>query len=122
MTKKILLIITLLIGGIIIPSERFQPCAYAQTTASSKKPRMGSVNRDGVAGAISKEADKLYTQYANNNDAEGIAQMLLDGSLVYIPKGERVTLIEYGFATLKIRTKKGKVLYVSREHITLDKQ
>lgn len=81
---------------------------------------MGTVNRDGVAGAISKEADKLFTRYANNNDTEGIEQMLLSGQLVYLPKGTRVTLIEYGFATLKIRTKKGQILYVAREHITLD--
>lgn len=82
---------------------------------------MGTINRDGVAGAISKEADKLFTQYANNNDTEGITLMLLNGLLIHLPKGERVTLIEYGLATLKIRTKQGQVLYVAREHITLDK-
>lgn len=122
MIKRLLIILILLTGAIVAPIIEGQSCAYAQTSVSKKKLRMGSVNRDGVAGAVSKKADKLFTQYANNNDEAGIAQMLLDGSLVFLPKGERVTLIEYGFATLKIRTKGGKVLYVAREHITLDKE
>lgn len=119
--KKYLIILILLIGVGLSPiAQEQQICASAQTTSPNKKPRMGTVNRDGVAGAISKEADKLFTQYANNGDEDGIMQMLLNGSLVHLPKGERVTLIEYGFASLKIRTKKGQILYVAREHVTLD--
>lgn len=93
---------------------------YTTQAVSNRQPRQGTVNRDGVAGAISKEADKLFTQYANNNDTDGITMMLLEGQLVHLPKGERVVLIEYGVATHKIRTKKGQILYVAREHITLD--
>lgn len=90
-----------------------------QTIAKSG-PRIGVINRDGVAGAISKEADKLFTQYANNKDTDGINQMLLKGELVYLPKGTRVILVEYGFLLHKIRTKEGQILYVAREHVTLD--
>ena len=112
----------ILLNTVPISFAECQKDLIAQITATIKKqPRMGTVNRDGVAGAISKEADQLFTQYANNNDTEGITLMLLNGSLIHIPKGERVAVIEYGFATLKIRTKQGYVLYVAREHITLDK-
>ena len=120
--RKLIILGFLLLNVIPIPFAGSQTVIVAQTTQTNKKqPRMGTVNRVGVAGAISKEADKLFTQYANNNDTEGITLMLLNGSLVHLPKGERVTLIEYGLATLKIRTKQGQVLYVAREHITLDK-
>lgn len=119
MMKKLFIVCFLLIG---LPATPIMDCymdVKAQT-AKKKQPRMGTINRDGAVGAVSKEADKLFTQYANNNDEEGIIQMLLEGLLVYLPKNERVTLVEYGFATLKIRTKKGQILYVAREYITLD--
>ncbi len=120
--RKLIILGFLLLNMIPIPFSERQTTIVAQTTKTNKKqPRMGTINRDGVAGAISKEADKLFTQYANNNDTEGITLMLLNGLLIHLPKGERVTLIEYGLATLKIRTKQGQVLYVAREHITLDK-
>ena len=114
--RKLIILGFLLLNMIPIPFSERQTTIVAQTTKTNKKqPRMGTINRDGVAGAISKEADKLFTQYAN------ITLMLLNGLLIHLPKGERVTLIEYGLATLKIRTKQGQVLYVAREHITLDK-
>lgn len=120
--RQLIILGFLMLNAIPFPFAECQIDIVAQTnTINKKQPRMGIVNRDGVAGAISKEADKLFTQYANNNDTEGITLMLLNGSLIHLPKGERVTLIEYGLATLKIRTKQGQILYVAREHITLDK-
>lgn len=94
--------------------------AVLKQTIIQSSPRKGVINTDGAAGAVSKEADKLFQQYANNHDTEGISQMLLRGELVYLPKGTQVTLIEYGFFLHKIRTKKGQILYIAREHITLD--
>lgn len=100
-------------------SSNLTPINIEQST-SQNGPRKGVVNRDGVAGAISKEVDKLFQQYANNKDTEGIELLLLSGKLVHLPKGTQVTLIEYGFFLHKIRTKEGKILFVAREHITLD--
>ncbi len=74
-----------MIGFTSVPIKDSQSYIVAQTT-TKKQPRMGTVNRDGVAGAVSKEADKLFTQYAKNNDTDGITFMLLNGSLVYLPK------------------------------------
>jgi hypothetical protein len=66
---------------------------------------------------FTKKDDEELTQYSIHNNTAAINRMILEGRVIVLYEGEKVTLLEKGLFLVKIRTAQGQVVYTSREFI-----
>ncbi|MEL7586607.1 MAG: hypothetical protein AAGU19_07810 [Prolixibacteraceae bacterium] len=90
---------------------------YRKNTENPKTESSWKISEECLA-AIDEDKFSELTKICNRYDQDALTAMLLNGYAKVLNTGDKIEMVDYGFAKCKIKLKNGQTYYVAREFVT----